>query len=283
MGMMITTGRTTTTRITFHDATGKVVGSMTMTKSAKKKPKRLQYNMKEISVQIMRAKTSGNARKVASKARSKVALLRQKLATEEYDSRELQSALTHALKMAKIAKKRMKHLQQEEQIKQKGSSTYLDTEEMEEELEFDESIHMQQDLKLKKEDLKKLIQEYEKFMKETLKEAEKLLKSDDLMNEIMETAPEEMSPEDLELLKKKHRAKELKEIMEADLEYLKAMFDRLAKEKQEINSGRSGSNNNGISNACDRGVALELDGMEIPVQGAEAVPTMDSGSLDVMV
>lgn len=279
MGIMTGMGRTGITEITFYNAEGKATGSMSMTKAAKKKPKRLQYNIKEISVQIMRAKTSGNARTVASKARSKAALLRQKLLTEEYDSGELKSALAHALKMEKIAKKRMKHLQQEEQIKQKGSSPYLDTEEMEEASAPDENINMQQELTLKEEDLKKLIQEYEKLMQETLKETEKLLEGDDLLNEIMEAAPEKMSPEDLELLKKKHRAKELKEIMEADLEYLKAMFDRLAKEKQEISSG---SHNSGISNTGNSGVALELDGMEIPVPAMEAAPAMESCNLDIM-
>ena len=39
-----------------------------------------------------------------------------------------------------------------------------------------------------------------------------------------------MSAEDLKELKIKHRNKEMKEIVKADTEYLKAVFDNLAKD-----------------------------------------------------
>lgn len=275
MGMMVSSGNPSVRSITLRGSNGSAVGTISMTNSAKKKPKKLKYNFKEISVQILSAKTSGNARKVASKARNKVALLRQKIKNDDYDSKELESAIAHALKMEKIAKKKMKHLQQEERVKQMGEGDFLDLPQTEEETDLEE-LDQQKDFTQKEDELKQLMQEYEKLMEEVMKQSNELLSGDMLMDELTENAPEDMRPEDLDLLKKKHRAKEQKEIAEADLQYLKAMFERLAKEKQEI-----GNNSMQNSNSSS-GVLLELAGQEIPVQTAE-VPVMAESSLDITI
>lgn len=278
MGLKIGSGSSNVKTITFKNRDGTVAGTMSVTKPVKKKPKRVKYNFKELSVQIMGAKTSGNARMVTSKAQSRVAMLRQQLKNDDYDSAELKSALAHAMKMEQVARKRAKHLQQEEKIKQQGGGSCIEIEEMEKNPELDESIGEEKELKLKEQELKKLVREYEKFMREsvekTTKNLDDALESNDLLSEITEAVPEDMSPEDLELLKKKHRAKEMKEIMEADLQYLKAMFDRLAKEKQDIGSGAVGS---------DIGVAAEFGGMEMPVQMMEAPAPTQGASLDITV
>lgn len=275
MGMRVSSGNPSVRSITLRGSNGSAVGTISMTNSAKKKPKKLKYNFKEISVQILSAKTSGNARKVASKARNKVALLRQKIKNDDYDSKELESAIAHALKMEKIAKKKMKHLQQEERVKQMGEGDFLDLPQTEEETDLEE-LDQQKDFTQKEDELKQLMQEYEKLMEEVMKQSNELLSGDMLMDELTENAPEDMRPEDLDLLKKKHRAKEQKEIAEADLQYLKAMFERLAKEKQEIG-------NNSIQNSnSSSGVLLELAGQEIPVQTAE-VPVMAESSLDITI
>lgn len=275
MGMRVSSGNPSVRSITLRGSNGSAVGTISMTNSAKKKPKKLKYNFKEISVQILSAKTSGNARKVASKARNKVALLRQKIKNDDYDSKELESAIAHALKMEKIAKKKMKHLQQEERVKQMGEGDFLDLPQTEEETDLEE-LDQQKDFTQKEDELKQLMQEYEKLMEEVMKQSNELLSGDMLMDELTENAPEDMRPEDLDLLKKKHRAKEQKEIAEADLQYLKAMFERLAKEKQEIG-------NNSIQNSnSSSGVLLELAGQEIPVQTVE-VPVMAESSLDITI
>lgn len=275
MGMMVSSGNPSVRSITLRGSNGSAVGTISMTNSAKKKPKKLKYNFKEISVQILSAKTSGNARKVAGKARNKVALLRQKIKNDDYDSKELESAIAHALKMEKIAKKKMKHLQQEERVKQMGAGDFLELPQTEEETDL-EGLDQQKDFTQKEDELKQLMQEYEQLMEEVMKQSNELLSGDMLMDELTENAPEDMQPEDLDLLKKKHRAKEQKEIAEADLQYLKAMFERLAKEKQEI-----GNNSMQNSNSSS-GVLLELAGQEIPVQTAE-VPVMTESSLDITI
>lgn len=289
MGIRIGTGNTDRKTIELKGRNGSVVGSISVSKPSKKKMKRLNYNFKEISAQIMRTKTPANAKTVVSRARSKVALLRQKLENQDYDSKEIESAIAHALKIEKIAKKRMKHLQQEERIKQKSDKRGYEEDPLEEEQEFEEDFSTEPDIRQKEQELERLMQEYEKFMQESMKESmekvmeetEEMLENGDLQEEIIETAPQDMSPEDLELLKKKHRAKELKEIMEADLQYLRAMFDRLAKEKQAAANGSFGSSADNTGNTS--GVSLELGGTQIPVQAAEAPLAAEGTNMDVMV
>ena len=102
-----------------------------------------------------------------------------------------------------------------------------------------------------------------KEMESTLKE----LEGENELEELTLTVKEDMDPADLELLKKKHRAKELREIMEADMKYLKSLFSKLEKEKQAASSG----------------VSLELAGTEMPVPVMEAPIAVEGGSVDESV
>ncbi|MDE5951179.1 MAG: hypothetical protein K2H12_06350, partial [Acetatifactor sp.] len=87
---VIKKGNKVTTRTILRQADGTYAGSISVTKSVPKKPKRLNYNFKEISAMILQTKTSGSARQVAARARGKVALLRQRLKCGEYDDKELE-------------------------------------------------------------------------------------------------------------------------------------------------------------------------------------------------
>ena len=117
---VIKKGNKVTTKTILRRMDGTYVGTISVTKSVQKKPKRLNYNFKEISAMILQTKTSGSARQVAARARGKVALLRQRLKCGEYDDKELESAIIHAEKMERIARKRMRHLQEEEMAKRGG-------------------------------------------------------------------------------------------------------------------------------------------------------------------
>ncbi len=86
---VIKNGNRVTTRTILRGADGSYAGSISVTKSAPKKTKRLNYNFKEISAMILQTKTSGSARQVAGRARGKVALLKQRLKCGEYDDKEL--------------------------------------------------------------------------------------------------------------------------------------------------------------------------------------------------
>lgn len=127
--------------------------------------------------------------------------------------------------------------------------------------------------------LQDLLEQCRELMQEAMEELEDLSSMSELSEELMlARADGEMDPEDLEQLKKKHRAEELREIMEADMRYLKAMFDRLAREKQQQSSGvetGGGGSGTGGYGSDGGGVSLQLGGVDVPVD----TPTVDAAAL----
>ena len=80
--------------------------------AAQQKMKKLQYSFKTISAQIMTSKTSTVARQVAGRAKRQTVLLRRKRATGQYNETEIQAAIVHSAAIERVAKKRVKHLQE---------------------------------------------------------------------------------------------------------------------------------------------------------------------------
>ena len=276
MGMKIGGNQSNKQVIQFKNADGSVSATMSITKPSVKKKKALRYNFKEISTQIMMAKTSGNARSVAAKARRKTGLLQRKLKSDEYDERELELAIAHAKKLERIAKKRMKHLQEEEQAQQSGSCL-VETDEYESlSMEDREETGKNGEQEADRAELERLMREYQAVMEESMEdmyESMEELERDglqELADEFLGGVQEDMDPEDLERLKKKHRSDELRELMEADMKYLKDLFSKLAREKQENSNGSSG-------------VSLQLGGMEMPVPVTEEAVMPEGGNVDLMV
>lgn len=281
------------TRIEMRHADGTSAGSISITRTAKKKTKKLQYNFKEISTRIMQARTSGNASRVLTSARSKVATLKRKLQSGDYDDQELRHAIIHAEAIARVAKKKMKHLREEENLKKQGGPCEAELEDKQENEEIDQLIadgNVEDFGKDAQKELQKLKREYQKLMREAGQMLEESVQEsgglEELSEEITEVVSDDMDPADLELMKKKHRAKEMREIMEADMKYLKAVFDKLAKEKQENASGGTGSTGDGAdAYRSDSGVALELGGADIPVQmpAVDAAALVEGGAIDASV
>lgn len=248
-------------KIVIKNRDGSAAATMTCRKPTLIKRKRLSYNFKRISAQIMQAMTSGNARQVVVRARGEAVQLRRKLRNGDYGSSESRNALIHAEKMIRIAKKRLKHLQEEEEIRKKGGAY---GEQPEQEDAYDqEDMDIEDIMEMNGEELRQLMQELQEALEE--------MESEDGMEELSQAFQGEMTPEDLELLKKKHRAEEMRDIMEADMKYLKALFDKLVQEKQEVAGG----------------VKLELSGAEIPVMVTDMpeadIPTAEGGTIDVTV
>ncbi len=268
MGMIFGINNSNRRVIQIKNLDGTVVGTISRTSPKKQKTKRLQYNFKQISSQILMSKTSTGARRVVTKARGKVAELLRKVKHGEYNDRELEAAIIHAKKMERIARKRMKHLQQEENAKKHGACL-METEDIEDfsrrGVEYEEESEIQEEI------LFELMQEYRKLMEETMEQSMDELESaaglDELTDVLTSAVQEDIEPEELERLKKKHRSEELREIMDADMKYLRALFDKLEKEKQEVASG----------------VSLELEGVDIPVQMTEMPVMTEGGSVDISV
>ena len=273
MGMMVGRNNSNVVRIELKNWDGSSAGSISYTKPSPKKKKRLQYNFKAISAQIMATKTSGGASQVAARARRQTAMLQRSLKFSEYDDEEIKNAIAHAKSLERVAKKRVKHLRQEESMK-RDENPYLS--EMEDELEdFSmEGMDLEELLKMSEEELKQLMEELEQALQELEEEAS----APDSMDTLSEIISEDMDSMDLEQLKKKHRADELREIMEADMKYLKALFDKLAREKQS--AGSSSGSSPGSDTAA---VSLELAGVAMPVTAATVPVAVEGANMDIMV
>lgn len=264
-----------TTRIELKNRDGSSAGTLTIHRATvKKKPKKLRYNFKRLSNQIMQSRTSLNAKQLTSRSKFQIADLRLKLSSGDYDYTEVHNALKHAEKIARIAKKKMKHLQEEEFYEKTGAAA---AEEEQEELEeSSEGLNTIDTSGMSQEEMERLMKEIQEEMQKIEEEMEEAMNSRDYLSEFMQGGGGEMSPKDLEELKKKHRTEEMKDIMEADLEYLKAFFNKLSKEKEEGSSNTSSDSAGNIT-----GVSLELGGMEIPVDAVEAPVPVEGGNVDV--
>lgn len=272
MSIEVNTNRNTgVRRITIKRPDGSDVGTITIHSSSLKKLKKVGYKQRRISNMITQAKTSGNARQVLASAKTETVSLRRKLASGQYNDREVRAAIRHAERMERVAKKRMKHLQQEEQIEKNGGGTWqmgLEEEDLENGGQEAEGSGFAE---LSQEEMRQLMQELQEEM------AELAMEND--MEELEQVVDLDMDPAELEQLKKEHRADEMREIIEADMKYLRALFGQLAREQQEAAANASG-------------VALELAGVNIPVQvdsrtaaqvaGVEA-PAAEGGTIDVSV
>lgn len=281
MSMTIGRNNSNVVRIELKNPDGTSAGSISFTKPSLKKKKRLPYNFKAISAQIMQSKTAGGASQAAAKARRQAAVLQRNMKSDEYDEEEIRNAISHAKSLERVAKKRAKHLEQEEAMKQDNNPYFSELEEEFEDVAF-EGMDPEELLKMSEEELKRLMEELEEAMQEIESEAAGNGVMDDL-SQLNEVVVEDMDELDLEQVKKKHRSDELREIMEADMRYLKALFNKLAREKQSAASGSAGGSNGTDISGDLSGVTLELSGLEMPVAAAEVSVPVEGGNMDVWV
>ena len=240
----------------------------TKAKDVSGKLKKLKYHYKDISSKIMRSKTSAMARQVVSQAKREVLRLKREKQSGKYDSEEIDAAIVHAKAMERIARKKVKHLEEEEMAKACGglcADSQISDELTEEEQEKDGTSSIDE---LKREELQQGKLQQEEFLNEEFLNEEFLndetiepitiseinvsvledlsqelfhemseelqnLMSDlglDELNDSLLVAKRDMDPADLKEMKIKHRNREMKEIVKADNEYLKAYFKYLEKQ-----------------------------------------------------
>lgn len=90
------------------------MAAMRKTSNEAKKKKQLNYNHREISGQLLRAKKAQNASNVLTRAKSKLAVLQRQAGTGQYDSKEIANALAHARRMVRCAQLKVRNLREEE-------------------------------------------------------------------------------------------------------------------------------------------------------------------------
>lgn len=238
------------------------------TTNKKKKYKKLNYNYREVSGRILRAKTSVSTRQVVTHARTVVAMLRRRYGCGEYNDRDLEIAIIHAEKMVRIAKKKLKNIKAEE-LAQRTSEAEKITEEREEENASETKETQPESGEMSEEELRKMIRRLQQELQE--------LAAENSMDELTQECyggGGRMNEEELKLMKKKHRCDEMRQIVEADMKYLKAMFQRMIQEQQEIASAAT----------------LELSGAMVsapagvsPAAGGSAPAAMEGQALDTSV
>ena len=212
--------------------------------------KKLKYSFKNISGKLIRSKTSVAARQVAGEAKREVLRLKQQKQSGKYDNEEIEAAINHAKAMERVAKKKVRHLEEEELAKACGAC--LDRleeyqEDLEDEWEEQDVLEPENNVTAFKAGIEEpasenltgeMMDELTESMTDMLSE----MGLDELLD-IFSSVKQDMDPTDLKLMKIKHRTKELKEIAKADAEYLKAIFEHLEKQK----SGPSAPLENAVS------------------------------------
>jgi hypothetical protein len=231
--------------------------------SSGKLKKRLPYNFKQLSRQISQAKTSDSARSLVSKMQAKLSWLYKKLKSGEYGENEVSAAIIHAAAMERIAKRKVKHLEEEEAAENGGGIGSAGE---------DEEIYGKDELKESMEENQEISDEMMQKMLKEIEELEKELAEDSMseMQDMISCASGNMSEEEIEELKRKHRSSEEKQLTREDLRYLKALFDGLEQEKRQLASGISSfsSGGNDTSFSCGIDCIPEVETMDMDLGGS---------------
>ncbi len=270
--------------------------------------KKLKYQFKSISSKILRSKTSQAAKQAAGQARREIMRLKRQKQNSDSDSEEIDAAIAHAQAMERVAKKKAKHLEEEEMVKAAGGICQGDriSEEETKDVQDAEAENAQNEEEISAEgsadevsgdfsayeyagdsydtsdyialgmdafyaQAGDFMSEMSDFTSELMQEMSDSLR--DLMEEmgldgISDTAVSvnrEMDPADLKMMKIKHRNKEMKDIVKADAEYLKAVFDHLEKMKDNavIPTGNTGAVSAGMT-----GTSFSADAVGVGVPAA---------------
>lgn len=255
--------------------------------------KQLRYRFKDISSKILRSKTSAAARQVASQARREVLRLKRERLNGNYDDEEIEAAIVHAKAMERVAKKKVKHLEEEEMAKASGgpcAGSMIDDEEETDETTSDEELqdaqryddqqaladeegcyddadlyavsqdyinaqetYSQADIsgmdfieQMPASDFSDLLSNMQELTSDMFDETEEGMRQMleemgfDELSDSLSAAKGDMDPADLKEMKIKHRNKEMKDIVKADADYLKTVFNRLQREKEGSDPARLG-------------------------------------------
>lgn len=257
------------TRLTGID--GSYVGTISVTRSVSKKSmkkRRADYSFKQVSAQVLNAKTSGKASQVRTSIGMKLNLLYKKRKSGEYDEEEIARAILHAEQVLRVCKKKEKHLKMEEAAEKNMEDKAVE----ERENPAEEAAEDNKEAELSAEEFEALMEKLELDIEELYEKAEESAEFDEELEEMSKALSGDIKPQDLKQMKLKHRSEEQRDILKADLKYLKALFDRLQAEKES--NGRSSS---GFSTNTGSGVVAVFDGVDIPV-GSETVPSVDEGA-----
>lgn len=208
--------------------------------------KKLKYQHKSISSKILRAKTSAAAKQAVSSAKREVIKLKRQRLDPDCDKEELEAAISHAKDMERVAQKKARHLELEELAKATGcvlgESDTEDTSSLEPDRgNSDENIDEVMDIEdeassgdslLEPIDIEEtdsdMVEELTSEVMEDLSEGMKEMLEEMGFGEIsedLEVYSGNMSDDDIRKMEIRHRDSEMKDIVKADADYLKTVFE----------------------------------------------------------
>lgn len=269
---IIRTGNTERRVTKLHNIDGSYAGTISVTRPVSKnnKKRRSDYSFKQISAQVLNAKTSDKASQVRTSIGMKLNLLYKRRKSGEYDEEEIARAILHAEQVLRACKKKEKHLKMEEASEKHMKESAIE----EQENPVEEAAANEKEQALEAEEFDALMEKLELDMEEMYENAEETSEFDEELEELSKAMSGDMEPQDLKQLKLKHRSEEQRDILQADLKYLKALFDRLQAEKESNGKGSSSQTYSGS------GVIMTFDGMDVPVEPEIPASPETGGTVD---
>lgn len=159
--------------------------------------KRLNYNHREISGQLVRAKKAQSAATILTRAKSRLAFLQRCAGTGQYDQKEIANALAHARRMVRCAQMKVRNLKEEEQEQKKHGN------------------ESESEIQQKKSEIKRRAAQKERELKNkaNIEVTQQVLKEKSRRQEILRK-------------RRMHRNEERGKINEADMKYIKGELER---------------------------------------------------------
>ena len=157
--------------------------------------KQLNYNHRDISGQLLRAKKPQSASAALTRAKSKVSMLQRAAASGQYDSREVANALAHARRMVRCAQLKVRNLREEEREQQSAQK--------------ENSGKSQQ----KEHEVKRVAQK------------ERQLKQKVAIENTQEVLRQKKKKNEMAQKQQRHRSQEQGKIAEADFKYIKSQLE----------------------------------------------------------
>ena len=213
------------------------------------------YRHGSFTSRLKQARKPQNIRAIATEIRAQIADLKAKQATGEYDEEDILAAIAHAEALAAAADERANNLEKEELAERKLERKELEEQLFGEEDEEDSVLLPIEDNTVLNEAQKRMEREIEKEMQKLLEQMQQEMTEElsedmekmteelsgenplDALDEMADVLSGNLSKEDIEEMKKKHRASEDMMIARADMDYLKAKFSQLQRQKEAVKSG----------------------------------------------
>lgn len=154
--------------------------------------KQLNYNHRDISGQLLRAKKPQSASAALTRAKSKVSMLQRAAASGQYDSKEVANALAHARRMVRCAQLKVRNLREQQSAQKENSGKS----------------------QKKEHEVKRRVAQKERQLKQkvSIENTQEVLRQKKKKNEIAQK-------------QQRHRSQERGKIAEADFKYIKSQLE----------------------------------------------------------